>query len=394
VGPAGARRGAERVAGEAARILDVGHLSALFERDDSLIAWHAARARERQYNRRMTLPLPPATVAGSPSRPTAPTIPLSAVGLPAGLTETDTVRIAAAITAGRAMSTHKVYASAWRRWEAWCATRAVTPLPTTPAMVCAYLTERAAEGVSASTIDVACSAIAYEHRSRGAANPVADETVRQVRRGLRRALGTAPRRPARPLTVAEVRQIVIRIDRDTAKGARDAALILLGFASALRRSELAALTLADIEARPAGLLLTVRRSKTDPVGQGEVVGVAHGQHAATDPVAALGAWSTARGIAPGPVFTRVRAGLATLEPISGNAVARMLKSRAAAAGLPTERITGHSLRAGHATTAALAGVGLDRIAAQTRHRRISTLIQHYIRPMEALQTTSSRDLGL
>lgn len=148
----------------------------------------------------------------------------------------------------------------------------------------------------------------------------------------------------------------MRIDRDTAKGARDAALILLGFASALRRSELAALTLADIEARPAGLLLTVRRSKTDPVGQGEVVGVAHGQHAATDPVAALGAWSTARGIAPGPVFTRVRAGLAT--------------------------------------TAALAGVGVDRIAAQTRHRRISTLIQHYIRPMEALQTTSSRDLGL
>jgi integrase len=72
----------------------------------------------------------------------------------------------------------------------------------------------------------------------------------------------------------------------------------------------------------------------------------------------------------------------------------MLKDRAEAAGLCAERITGHSLRAGHATIAAMAGVGLDRIAAQTRHNRISTLIEHYIRPLEALQVTSIRDLGL
>jgi integrase len=69
-------------------------------------------------------------------------------------------------------------------------------------------------------------------------------------------------------------------------------------------------------------------------------------------------------------------------------------SRARAAGLAAERITGHSLRAGHATEAALAGVGIDRIAAQTRHRRLSTLLERYIRPAQALQLTSSRDLGL
>ncbi len=90
----------------------------------------------------------------------------------------------------------------------------------------------------------------------------------------------------------------------------------------------------------------------------------------------------------------MRPGLTSLEPISGNAVARILKNRAEAAGLSTERITGHSLRAGHATSAALAGVGIDRIAAQTRHRRIDILIDRYIRPVQALQTTSSRDLGL
>lgn len=83
-----------------------------------------------------------------------------------------------------------------------------------------------------------------------------------------------------------------------------------------------------------------------------------------------------------------------MEPITGDAVARMLRVRAAAAGLPTARITGHSLRAGHATSAALAGVPVERIAAQTRHRRIDVLIERYIRPIDALRTTSSRDLGL
>ena len=304
----------------------------------------------------------------------------------------DTTRIGAAITAAHADSTRAVYA--WRSWENWCATREITSLPAAPPAVCAYLTERAEQGASVSVLDLACSAIAHQHRSHGLHDPILHEAVRHVRRGLRRTLGTAPRRQARPLGVAEIRRIVTCVDRDTPKGARDAAIILLGFASALRRSELTGLTLTDIEAKPAGLLLTVRRSKTDPDGRGQVVGVAHGQHALTDPVAALAAWISVRGSAPGPLFTSLRHGKVTGEPISGEAVARMLRSRARAAGLSTERITGHSLRAGHATTAALAGVGLDRIAAQTRHRRLSTLIERYIRPLEALHTTSSRDLGL
>ena len=324
------------------------------------------------------------------------TYPFSPSGVdpPAGLTVADAVRIATAISAGRADSTRALYGYAWHRWEQWCAVRAAVPLPATPATVCAYLTERAEQGVSISTINLSCAAIAHQHRSRGAQDPVAHEAVRQVRRGLRRTLGTAPRRPARPLTVAELRQIVTSIDPDTPQGARDAALVLLGFASALRRSELAALTLADIESQPGGLLLRVRRSKTDPERRGQVVGVARGQHPITDAVAALATWTAVRGSEPGALFTSMRPGCPSLEPISGDAVARILKARARAAGLTTDRITAHSLRAGHVTTAAMAGVGLDRIAAQTRHRRLATLIEQYIRPAHALEFSTSRDLGL
>lgn len=335
----------------------------------------------------MTTPLTPAT-PGSLSLPAWPVDPF------AGLTPIDATRIEAAMTAAIADSTRTVYTHAWRTWERWCTTRQITPLPAASAAVCAYLTVRADQGTTASTLDQACSAISYVHRSQGFPDPVLHEAVRLVRRGLRRTLGTAPRRQARPLGVAEIRQIVTGIDRDTPKGARDAAIILLGFASALRRSELTELTLADIETKPAGLLLHVRHSKTDPEGHGQIVGVAHGQHALTDPVAALAAWTTVRGNGPGPLFTSLRHGFVTEESISGEAVARMLRTRARDAGPSTERITGHSLRAGHATTAALAGVALDRIALQTRHRRLSTLIERYIRPAQALHTTSSRDLGL
>jgi integrase len=314
--------------------------------------------------------------------------------LPAGLSVEEAVRIAEAITASHAESTRTVYDWAWSQWERWCTDRGTTAMPAEPALICAYLTERAADGLSVGSIDLICGAIAYQHRRRGLDDPILTEGVRQVRRGLRRIIGAAPRRQARPLTTDDIRQIVEHIDRTTPLGVRDAAMILLGFASALRRSELAALTLADVEFKPGGVMLTIRRSKTDQYADGQTVAVVHGQHATTDPIAALDAWLAVRGSDPGRLFTAMPHRVITMEPISGEAISIVLRKRAKAAGLAAERITAHSLRAGHATTAAVAGVALDRIAAQTRHKQLSTLIERYIRPAQALEYTSSRDLGL
>lgn len=146
--------------------------------------------------------------------------------------------------------------------------------------------------------------VRHVHRMTGTVDPVASEAVRQVRRGLVRTYGAAPRRLARPLTVEEIRQIVADIDRTTPIGLRDAAIILVGYASALRRGELVGLTLTDLEHKPAGLLLTICKSKMDQEGHGQVA-VAHGQHALTDPVAALNAWRAVRGEIPGALFTRI-----------------------------------------------------------------------------------------
>ena len=127
------------------------------------------------------------------------------------------------------------------------------------------------------------------------------------------------------------------------------------------------------------VLIRVRKSKTDPEARGQLVGVAHGQHVETDPATALRSWLARRGSArPGQLFTGIHHDCVGTRPFTASGLARMLKERAAAAGIPSERIRAHALRAAHATTAARAGAGLDRIAAQTRHSRISTLVEHYI----------------
>ena len=117
-----------------------------------------------------------------------------------GLTARDAERVANALEANIAVSTRTVYASAWRQWEAWCRSRAITALPAPPEALAAYLAERAEAGLSYGTLDLACSAVAYQHNHEGLPDPTTDITLRRVRRGLRRIIGAAPRRQAHPLT--------------------------------------------------------------------------------------------------------------------------------------------------------------------------------------------------
>ena len=313
-----------------------------------------------------------------------------------GLTSDDLQRISVAIDAEVAESTRTTYASSWRSWEAWCHRRGLVPLPADPDALAAYLTERAEAGLCSGTLDGDCAAIAHRHHQAGLADPTAAAVVRRVRRGLRRILGTAPRRQAHPLTVAELAQIVASIDPASRIGVRDRAVLLLGYAAALRPSEIAALHLADVNVGRDPLLVTIRRSKTDQEGLGQVVGVAAGLHADTDPIRALRSWLDLRPVGPGPLFTGVPAGRPiSRDGIGQRTVSDLVRNRArTAAGLGGLGVSGHALRAGHATTAAVNGASVNRIAVQTRHRDLTTRFNYYIRPADALATTTSRDLGL
>lgn len=309
----------------------------------------------------------------------------------------DLAAVAAAIAAARAASTRRVYASAWRSWERWCAERGYRPLPADPVHVASHVAWLGSQGRSVSTVDRALASIAAEHNAAGLEDPTTTAGVRLTRSGVRRTVGAAPRRQAHPVTTSEVRRLVDACPTTSLRGLRDRALLLVGYAAALRRSELGAITLGHIAYRSAGIALTISRSKADQEGNGVVVGIARG-HGITDPVHALRAWVNAAGLddPSEPVFVRVawsdRRALRG-QALSGEAVQAVLLARATQAGIDDLDLSGHSLRAGHATTAAEAGVPADRLARTTRHARLETLAR-YVRPSEALRDTSSASLGL
>jgi site-specific recombinase XerD len=280
--------------------------------------------------------------------------------------------------ASAAPNTVRTYAGEWQAFEAWCSERGSAALPASGATVADYLAELADRGRAAAGIDVALAAIAKAHKLAGLPSPRRDERVLLVRAGIRRTIGTAQKQK-QALLVPELRAAIAALPPHDLAGARDRALILLGFASACRRSELVALDVADVRFVAEGLVIEVRRSKTDQEGAGRLLGVARGLVPETCPVRAVRAWLDAAGLTEGPLFRSVsRWGRLGRRRLSGNTVARIVKQAAAAAGLDPRELAGHSLRSGLATSAAAKGAGERSIQEQLGHAS-PTMTRRYIR---------------
>ena len=200
---------------------------------------------------------------------------------------------------------------------------------------------------------------------------------------IRRRLGSAPKRKA-PATVDRLAAMVAHADAGTLKGKRDRALLLFGFASALRRSELVALEVVDLELTQRGLLVTVRRGKTDQEGHGHTRALPFGQRPETCPVRALVAWLETAGIIEGSVFRSVSRHGQVNGSLSTRAVANVVKTHARAAGLDPAAFSGHSLRAGFVTSAAERGKDVQRIMDHTGHRSVA-MVRVYTRRADAFR---------
>lgn len=157
------------------------------------------------------------------------------------------------------------------------------------------------------------------------------------------------------------------------RGIRDRALLLTGFAGALRRSELVALDVSDLEESAEGFIVRIRRSKTDQEGVGDFVSIPFGSR--LRPVRALKDWLRAAGITEGPVFRPIRRGgnAVETERLTDRSVANIVKAHAEAVGLDPHVFSGHSLRAGFVTSALQAGADVLRVMDVTRHRQVNTL---------------------
>jgi site-specific recombinase XerD len=295
------------------------------------------------------------------------------------------------IRASKAENTLRGYRSDWREFHAWCEGHGVCPLPASPETVAVYIAECTGR-LKVGSIQRRLNAIAEAHKAMGLESPTHSAIVANTMKGIRRTKGTAPVQKAPTLT-DDIRAMVEVADGGVI-GARDRALILLGFAGAFRRSELVAFDVADCAFGKDGLTITLRRSKTDQESQGRKVGIPYGANPETCPVRTVQAWLEVTGVVEGPLFRSIsRHGQIKPGRLAPADVARVVKKLAERAGLDAAKYAGHSLRAGHATSAAIAGASERSIMNQTGHRSVQ-MVRRYIRDGSLFRDNSAGKLGL
>lgn len=335
----------------------------------------------------------------------------------------------------KADSTLRAYRGDLRRFLAWAGTRRLIPANLAPVttgpiddttnaaaftqllsiygalhtITAEYVSHLADEGKAPSTIERALAAVAVAHRAAGAGR-LATEAARDVLRTHRRDSADAGRtvRKAKPVTVTGLRLIVDVLDVGTLAGLRDRAIIVVGFALGARRSEIAALDIADLEFTDAGLQVLIRRSKTDQDAAGRPVALPYGSHPETCPVRTAQTWLAAlaqQSFTSGPLFRRIdkhgtlgRApnGRGTADGrITGQAVAIIVKRTALRAGLDAaSAFSGHSLRRGFATETYRVGADPLRIARHGGWKDGSPTLAGYIEEADRWKANPLTGVGL
>ena len=280
-------------------------------------------------------------------------------------------------------STQKSYLNDLAHFESWGGR-----IPASSETIAEYLVAHA-DVLSVATLNRRLAALSKVHRSRGFSNPTSVEIVKSTLRGLRRTKGTAQRQ-ASPL-IKEDLFLALEAMGLRLRDIRDRALLLLGFAGGFRRSELIGLDRGDVVVVRQGLEVMVRRSKTDQNGAGRKLGIPYGR-GRWCPVAALEQWLATSSITEGPLFRAVnRHQQAGKQRLSGEAVCSIVRERVEAAGLDPRSYSGHSLRAGLATSAAQAGVPLWKIRQQTGHAS-EAMLARYIRDGDLFNSNAASAL--
>jgi integrase len=257
-------------------------------------------------------------------------------------------------------------------------------LPAEAGDVAAFLAGERARGLAAPTLVLRRAALRYLHRAAGLPTPTNDARVAETVAGITRAAAAAGETPRKVAAATDIllRQILAPIPDDL-RGLRDRAVLLVGFAGALRRSEIAAIAVERLEPTERGLVLALPQTKGSqaaavrvplPYGSTELC-----------PVRAIGRWRAAAAIEAGPLFRRLWApgptrpgGVPPLPrvgtaPLSAQSVGDIVQARAAAAGFDPAAFGGHSLKRGALTTGMSRGAHPAQLKRLGRHKRFDTL---------------------
>jgi integrase len=284
----------------------------------------------------------------------------------------------------KAAAPRRAYRCDMAAFTAWCTARGLCALPATPQVVAWYLSAIATTGLASSSIGRRLAGIRYHHEMAGFELATGCREIKTVMAGIRRTLGSAPRHAKTPAT-AEVIEKMLATCPDTLLGRRDSALIAVGFAGALRRSELAAIRMEHLTWTDDGVRVLIPRSKGDQEGRGQEVGILRGVR--IRPVQRLRDWLDVSGIVDGWVFRSVAGGRLSDAPMAHWSIAERVKRRCKLAGYDPAMFSGHSLRSGYITSAAETRADIWRMAAHSRHKSLDTL-RGYVRSASIFESHS------
>lgn len=307
------------------------------------------------------------------------------------LTPDDKERVDRYVGRASAETTLRAYRSDWKLFVEWCSERRYNPLPATPQLAAAFLTDIAENGtrhskgrpLSKASVGRRLAAIVFAHRAAGLEPPTSQPDAVRLEKAMR-AIRKDKRddEPAkkRPADGDVLRDMLRAISGEDLRAYRDRALLAIGMAGAFRRSELVRVMVEHVLEEPRGLLIRIPSSKADQEGKGQKVAVLDGRR--LQPVRHYQAWLEKAGIAHGPVFRKFTPqGRLTEKAMSAQSVALVVKAAAAAAGYPPEMFSGHSLRAGFLTEAGRQNANLFKMKEHSRHASID-MVAEYVRDHE------------
>ncbi len=282
--------------------------------------------------------------------------------------------------AATADNTQLAYRKDLARFKTWGG-----KIPATVKQVCEYLNAHA-DSHKVSTLTRWLASISQAHRVAELESPCRSMEVRRTLNGIKKVHGAKPRRVA-PAVRDELMAMIKHTPPGLA-GTRNRAVLLVGFAGALRRSEIAKLRIEDVSFDVRGMILRLGQTKTDQSGENDEIAIpcAKGKYC---PVKAIKAWLAESEIIKGAIFRPIlKHGAIGKKGLSGFSVAQIIKASAKAAGLDTTLYSGHSLRAGLATSSAREKKPFHKIKAQTRHKSDVTLLK-YIRDAELFEDNAA-----
>ena len=310
----------------------------------------------------------------------------------------ENMRLASGIIARR---TSETYAENWLKFTQWCNLQNRQALPATAETVALFLTSILADR-KVKTARIYLSAILHHHRKHGI-SPPDTAPARVILTGTQRLRGERPVQKS-ALSVGQLREMTSHIRRPDPWLTRDRAILLVGFATALRRTSLTGMRMEHLRFTPQGMIVHIPKEKQDQTGAGRDIGIPFARDSALCPVHAIRDWLRLRGDGPGWLFDGLRAGNPRAAVIRSdifrpekrmhdNTVNTIVKRAAQSIGLDPARYGAHSLRAGFVTSALEAGAGEILTARHTGHKSLAVL-RMYMRPEDPFRGNACGMIGL